>query len=295
MNRSSPSAVTALYGSPPAVRLARLAFGAGELLWPRLAVRAAARLFATPMPPRWLRRRPAWDPKWQIDRWPFEDASLTLYSKAAPAQAPVALLVHGWGGHAGQLLPLAESLSQQGLRPVLLEMPAHGRSGGSASNLPQFVRALEYAAARLQQEGERIRAVIAHSLGANAAAYAMARGLPGERLVLVAPPASAREYTRFFAQAFGLSEGTRAALQARIEAREGIVMAQLEPAAVGPRIRVPTLVVHDRADRVNRFADGLAFAHAIRGARLVATEGLGHRKILADPVVVGQVALFATS
>ena len=57
-------------------------------------------------------------------------------------------------------------------------------------------------------------------------------------------------------------------------------------------MRVPTLVVHDRGDRINRFADGQAYAHAIRGARLLATEGLGHRKILKDAQVLGNVAIF---
>jgi pimeloyl-ACP methyl ester carboxylesterase len=57
-------------------------------------------------------------------------------------------------------------------------------------------------------------------------------------------------------------------------------------------LRVPTLVVHDRTDRVNAFADGQAYAHAIRDARLVATEGLGHRKILKDAQVLGEVAIF---
>ena len=135
--------------------------------------------------------------------------------------------------------------------------------------------------------------MVAHSLGANAAAYAAARGLPAERLVLIAPPASPREYTRFFAHVFGLSEATRAAMQKRIEEREGVLMPQFEPDAVGPRIRVPTLVVHDKGDTINRFADGQAFAHAIRGARFVATEGLGHRKLLKDAQVLGQVAIFA--
>jgi pimeloyl-ACP methyl ester carboxylesterase len=133
---------------------------------------------------------------------------------------------------------------------------------------------------------------VAHSLGANAAAYAASRGLAAERLVLLAPPASPREYMRLFASVFGLSEATRAAMQKRIEAREGILMPQFEPDAVGPRIRIPTLVVHDREDSVNRFADGMAYAHAIRGAQLVATEGLGHRRILKDAHVLGRVALF---
>ena len=294
MNDTTITPPAALYGSTPGVRLLRWMLAAAQRVWPGLALRAAVRLFGTPVPPRWLQRRRAWDAGWKVEPWPFEQASLTLYSPADGApRSRIALLVHGWGGHAGQMLPLAQSLAQQGLTPVLVEMPAHGRSAGAVSNLPQFVRALEYVAARLQQQGHRVQVVVAHSLGANAAAYAAGRGLPAERLVLIAPPASAREYTRFFARVFGLSEGTRAALQARIEAREAIVMPELEPPAVGPRIRVPTLVVHDRADRVNAFADGRAFAHAIRGARLLATEGLGPRKLLGDPGVIGLVAAFA--
>ena len=54
--------------------------------------------------------------------------------------------------------------------------------------------------------------------------------------MLLAPPASPHEYTRLFAQVFGLTERTRAAMQRRIEAREGILMRQFEPPAVGPRI-----------------------------------------------------------
>jgi len=244
------------------------------------------------LPPKWLNRRTPWDAEWRIERWPFEQASITIYTRPAAPHGPVALLVHGWGGHARQMLPLAEALSQQGLRPVLIEMPGHGRSAGSVSNLPQFARAIEYVAARLQQDGHRLRAVIAHSLAASAVAYAAGRGLSAERLVLLAPPASPREYTRLFAHVFGLNEATRAAMQKRIEAREGVLMPQFEPPAVGPRIQVPTLVVHDREDGINHFADGEAYARSIRGAELVATEGLGHRKILKDPGVLGKVALF---
>lgn len=292
--RTAVEATAGYYQASLGLRLFRVGLGTAQRIWPALAVRAATRLFATPLPPRWLQRRGHWGDAWTITQWPFEEAQLTLYAPAVAPRGPTALLVHGWGGHARQLLPLAESLAQQGLRPVLLEMPAHGRSAGSASNLPQFARAIEYAVARLQQDGHAIGVLAAHSLGANAAAHAASRGLGIDRLVLLAPPASPRAYTRYFAQVFGLSESTRAAMQRRIEAREGILMQQFEPAAVAPRIRVPTLVVHDRGDRINAFADGQAFAHAIEGARLAATEGLGHRRILKDPAVLGQVAVFAT-
>jgi pimeloyl-ACP methyl ester carboxylesterase len=293
MTRTSLDVASSYYQASASVRVFRVALGTFQRLWPALAVRAAARLFGTPLPPKWLHRRTAWDASWRIDAWPFEDASITLYSQRAAPHGPVALLVHGWGGYARQMLPLAETLAQHGLRPVLLEMPAHGRSAGAVSNLPQFARAIEYAVGRLQQEGHSVRVLAAHSLGANAAAFATARGLPVERLVLMAPPASPREYTRYFAHVFGLSEQTRAAMQRRFEAREGILMPQFEPDAVGPRIRVPTMVVHDRGDGINSFADGQAYAHAVRGAQLYATEGLGHRKILKDAQVLGRVTLFS--
>lgn len=293
---SSTSAVQATAGYYQAgvgLRLFRVALGASQKLWPALAVRAASRLFATPLPLKWLQKRTPWEADWKIASWPFEDAELTVYSRPALPHGPVALLVHGWGGHARQLLPIADSLAQHGLRPVLLEMPAHGRSGGTWSNLPQFARAIDYAAARLQQEGHAIGVLAGHSLGANAVAYAASRGLAVGKLVLLAPPASPRAYTRYFAQVFGLSETTRAAMQKRIEAREGVLMQHFEPRAVAPRIRVPTLVVHDRADPINAFADGQAYAHAIQGAQLLPTEGLGHRKLLRDPAVIAKVVLFA--
>ncbi|MGH8036069.1 MAG: alpha/beta hydrolase, partial [Lysobacterales bacterium] len=277
------------YNASPITRLARWGLGASQQVWPALAVRAALRLFGTPLPPKWLSRRRRWSPEWHIEQWPFEDASLTLYSRPVAPHGPVVLLLHGWGGHAGQMLALAEQLVARGLRPVIIEMPAHGRSRGSTSNLPQFARVLEYVSARLLQQGHTLRAVVAHSLAANASAYAASRGLAASRLVLLAPPASPLEYTRLFAHVFGLSETTRAAMQRRVEVREGILMPQFEPAAVGPRIQLPTLVVHDRQDSINRFADGVAYSQAIAGARLVATEGLGHRHILKDAGVLQQI------
>ena len=292
MTRTALQATSDFYQASPGLRVFRAALSASQRVWPAFAVRAASRLFGTPLPPKWLQRGAAWDASWGMDRWPFEDASLTLYSPRAQAQAPTVLLVHGWGGHARQMLPLAEAVVQAGLRPVIVEMPAHGRSAGAVSNLPQFARAIEYVGARLRQEGQSLRAVVAHSLGANGAAHAASRGLATARLVLVSPPASPREYTRLFAAVFGLSENIRARMQARFEAPEGILMAQFEPPAVGARITARTLVVHDRGDSINRFADGQAFADAIPGAALLPTEGLGHRRLLKDTHVLHAVTDF---
>ncbi len=289
MTPTALESAASYYNASRGTRWFRWALGLSERLSPALATRAATRLFATPLPPKWLQRRHPWAATWKVEAWGFEDASLTVYSRPIAPHGPVVLLVHGWGGHAGQMRDLAAAVSARGLRPVLLEMPAHGRSRGGTSNLPQFARAIDYTVARLRQQGHEVRAVVAHSLAANALAHSAARGLEVDRLVLLAPPASPYEYTRLFAHVFGLREATRAALQHRIEAREGILMRQFEPSATGARVQQPTLVVHDREDRTNPFADGLAFSQAISGARLLETRGLGHTRLLKAPLVLDAV------
>ena len=53
---------------------------------------------------------------------------------------------------------------------------------------------------------------------------------------------------------------------------------------------MPTLVVHDRGDRQTPYADAVRLVASLPDARLVTTDGLGHRRILKDAAVVRQVA-----
>ena len=78
-------------------------------------------------------------------------------------------------------------------------------------------------------------------------------------------------------------------MQDWIERREGVPMEQFEPAWLGTRLVQPTLLVHDRDDRTAPFAGAERFAGAIAGARLVASSGLGHRRVLADASVLDQL------
>ena len=52
------------------------------------------------------------------------------------------------------------------------------------------------------------------------------------------------------------------------------------------------LVVHDKGDRPNPFRHGKALADAWPNAELMATTGLGHRKVLLNPAVIARVSAF---
>lgn len=283
----SVSAAAMFYDHHAAVAWLRRGLRGAAHVNPRLAARAATALFCTPLPPKFAARRTAVPAGFAVEQWPFEQASLTLYRpRTAPAQAPVALLAHGWGGHGLQWAALAQRLLAHGLAPVMLDFPAHGRSAGWRTSLPQFARALDYVAQRLAPHS-----LVAHSLGATAAAFARTRGLAVQRLVLAAPAGSPLGYTRGFATVFGIGETVRAAMQQRIEATQAVLMEQFEAAALAPRLTGPTLVVHDQSDRVNPVADGRLYATAAQ-SRLLETQGLGHRRLMADPAVLDQISAF---
>lgn len=296
------NAAAQFYTQSTGVRLLRRLLAGIEAWWPSLAAGMAKRLFLTPLPPKWLQRRVAWGVHWQIQSWPFERASITVYRYQAATSCdsrmtvtssrPHVLLMHGWGGSAAQMLPLANALANEGFVPIVIEAPAHGQSKGVTSTLPQFARALEYVVARMDAEGISLASLIAHSLGGSASVFAAGRGLAIDSLVLIAAPDSPRDYTRMFVQVFGLGERTRAAMQSRIEAQEGILIDQFDAAACAPRINVPTLVVHDATDSVNAFASAERFMQHLPHGRLVRTEGLGHRKILKDSKLHSKIAAF---
>src|SRR5262249_9162168 len=151
-----------------------------------------------------------------------------------------------------QMRVLGDTLAEAGLDPVLLDFPAHGRSGGWRSTLPQFTRAIHAAHARLGP----LHAIVGHSLGALATLHTAARGLAVTRLALLAPSPPPALFLRWFAGSFGLAESIPQRMRDHIEEREGIPLHCFEPDWLGARVAKSTLVVHDESDRVAPFAGG---------------------------------------
>jgi pimeloyl-ACP methyl ester carboxylesterase len=212
-------------------------------------------------------------------------------------EAPAVYLMHGWGGWRWQLDGFVGPLVAAGFRVVTFDGPGHGDSdpgleGPARSTILELADAL---AAVVAANGPAY-AIIAHSLGATATAYALDHGLETGRLAFVSPMADPLPYTRAFAGRLGFGERTRARLVARIEGRVGTSMAAFAVPAMASRVETPPLLlVHDRQDTETSWSDSAAIARSWPGARLVSTTGLGHRRILRDPAVVAAVAGFVAA
>jgi len=277
---------------PPSLALPRIStnvrFAASALLFPELAGAWAERLFLTP--PRARLEETALDlldaregfavhKGRRIATWEWGWKS---------REAPAVLLAHGWGGHAAQMRGFVFPLLAAGYRVLGFDQPAHGLSEGRLSGLPDFADVLALIA---RQHGSP-RAIVAHSVGAAAAAYALSRGLRFDRIVLVSPPSDIIGYSRRFARWHWIPEPVRRSMQAAIEERYGVRWEDLEVPRVAPRMTARALVIHDRDDRMMPWAHGASVARHWPGARLLSTEGLGHRRILADERVTQAAAQF---
>ncbi|MGW5053341.1 alpha/beta fold hydrolase [Actinokineospora sp. NPDC004072] len=209
---------------------------------------------------------------------------------------PAVYLVHGWGGHRGQLAGLVPPLVAAGHRVIAFDAPSHGESGPGAlgpgrATLPEFAAALTAVVAAFGPA----HAIVAHSMGGTATALAVLDGLPATRLAFIAPMADPMVQIRLFAQFLGLGEKTRAALVRRLERLVGRSMSDFDiPARAADRTDLPPLlVVHDKGDREVSHANGAAIAQHWPAAHLMTTERLGHRRILGDQDVLRAVIDFA--
>jgi pimeloyl-ACP methyl ester carboxylesterase len=194
---------------------------------------------------------------------------------------PVVVLVHGWGGRGTQLKGFIEPLLARGFSVVTYDAPGHGMTGGPESSLPHFLRGLE---AVLDHVGP-VHALIGHSMGAAVAAMIMSRRADQiGRGVLIAPPAGLTESTYRIARLLGWDRALTAAVQRRIEHRFGIAWSDFEAERSAGNQEL--LVIHDRQDREVPLTDGLRHVRAWPRARLFETSGLGHRRLLADSMVI---------
>ncbi|HTU67822.1 MAG TPA: alpha/beta fold hydrolase [Steroidobacteraceae bacterium] len=274
--------------TPDLQRRLRRFFGVVQTLSPSLAAKLALRLFMTP--PR--RRLDATDAPVVAQAVrsvvPIGADSFTQWTWGD--EAPVVVVLHGWGSHAARFGDFIAPLRAAGYRVVGIDAPAHGVSPGRQSDLPRFRDSL-IAVLRAHRP---VHAVIGHSLGGAATLTVLAETQefhPG-RICLFGVPADMDYILESFAMMLGLRPRAMAKLRERFERQFGRSARDISIAAAAPHVRIPTLVVHDEEDNVAPLAQGQALAAAIPHATMHLTKGLGHSGALRDAATIERVIAF---
>lgn len=220
---------------------------------------------------------------------PFRGRTLRAFTAG---DGPTVLLVHGWGDRGSRLGAFINPLVAAGFRVVGVDLPAHGDSPGRRTNAYELAEAIRATAAATGG----VSAVVAHSMGGVETLLALRAGLTVDRVVLLASAVRLEHATDKFEELFNLPPRAITGLRAAIERRFGkAVWEDLAGDLIAAGLDVEALLFHDRDDAQVDFSDGELLAASWPGAHLVATEGLGHDKLLRDPDVIATAVAFLSA
>lgn len=225
-------------------------------------------------------------------RLPFAGGELAVTTWGS--NAPVVLLMHGWGGARAQMTGFVDPLLFAGYRVVAYDQPAHGESDGKTTNLLEIAPTLDLIA---QQEGP-FHAVIAHSFGTLITSYALVHRdfPPPARLVYFGAFNRLLDSLPRFQVLAGLPDEIMDGFRALLYESFGRgVLEEITNESLTPQIHIPALMFHDTADNVTPVEDSRAIAQVWKQAQFIETEGLGHRGALQSESIHEQVVKFLKS
>ena len=203
---------------------------------------------------------------------------------------PYVLLVHGWAGRATQFRKFVPALIAKGFSVVGPDGPAHGRSDGRTTSIPEFHQMF---LAVYKKFGEPA-GIITHSFGGAAMLYAAMNGLPIRRLVNIASPSIGDEILKTFLRAINGSWSSAERFKRFVVRKTGKPFDEFTALFAVKHLPKPIdlLVINDEEDTdvVFRSAEELVKAYPV--AKLYRTRGLGHTRILKDDTVIKKVIEF---
>lgn len=278
----------------PAEAVASTVLNATSLVSGKLAGKGAFSLFHMPLARSKLRssERELFE-KAQVDRVWVGGGKHAVSYRWGDGGRPV-LLVHGWQSRASRLSGFVPGLLDRGHSVIAFDAPGHGEAGGRSTTI------LEYrdVVSALHDQYGTFECVIAHSMGALGSFFGLKHGVRTRKVVTISGVCDFDYLIEEFCAGIRASGRLGARLRHEIRANlfPGMPLDEV-PFSLTDMARtvdVPLLVVHDEGDTRIGVAQARRLAESFgeERARLVVTNGLGHRRILGDVEVVRTVLDF---
>ena len=220
-----------------------------------------------------------------------DGATLRGWLRHAPAASPdgtqqagpAAVVVHGWGGSARDMLPLSEPLLADGLHVLLLDARGHGRSGeADLVSMPAIAEdvsaALAWLRARPEVDPSRI-VLVGHSVGAGACLFVAAGDPKIAAVVSLASMADPREFMSDRLR--HRLPGPLTALALRyVEHAVGHRFTEFAPVHTISRFHAPVLLLHGERDTTVPVSDAHRLhARAPEHSTLVILRNADHNSV----------------
>ena len=255
-----------------------------------LATRFLWRIFCRPIKFKVPSREAEFYNKTEQEKIDTESVSKKIMLYRIPNDGQRILFVHGWNGRSSQFYRIIELLSNHGYDITAVDLPGHGRSSKSNTNLPEIV---DLVSEMMKSRGP-YHGVVCHSFGGVAALNSVRYEAGCDKLVLISPAMyEAKPTFKGFVGLFGLdTEYYADRLFDLAESIHGVNPGDLGPDRFSAQIDTETLIVHCEDDKDSVKEIALDLHGDMKNSTLHLTEGLGHRRILRDEKVAKMVLDF---
>ena len=112
-----------------------------------------------------------------------KSASREIMLYRIPNDGNKVLFVHGWNGRSSQFYRIIDLLSDRGYDITAVDLPGHGRSSRSITNLPEITDLIS----EITESRGPYHGIVCHSFGGIAALNSIRFGASFEKLVLISP------------------------------------------------------------------------------------------------------------
>ena len=259
-----------------------------QLISPKIAMRFAARIFTTPFKYKIPRRELEMDQKSRQIKTHINAINKDVVVYFYGDSERKILLVHGWSGRGTQLFKFAEALLEQGFSTVSFDAPAHGKSSGKTTVMPEFVATI----LQLSKEYGPFEGAIGHSLGGMALLNAAKRGFKTNAIVTIGSGNIIQDVIDEFTDKMKLDRKIGSLMSVEFEKMAGETMHSYSSYIAAREIDFPVLVIHDKNDHEVPVESAKQIAPNLKHGELMLTTGLGHRKILGHHEVIEKSITF---
>ena len=253
-----------------------------ELISVRLSSLFGMRLFMTPINYPIPKRERYMLKSAQKKRMFIDDINKEIEVLSYGYSRKKVLLVHGWCGRSTQLFAFADKLLENGYMVISFDGPAHGRSSGKTTMMPEFLKTIK----KINTTFGPFEAAIGHSFGATSLYIAASDFLTVKSLIAVGSGDKISDIILNFSKNLYLKKKSAQLIQSRLEKKWNIKVDDSSSSTVARKINIPVLVVHDVTDGDVPVSCAYEIRKNLKRGSLLITNKLGHTKILRNEEVI---------
>ena len=198
------------------------------------------------------------------------------------------LLVHGWSGRGTQLVKIADELLKSGFSTISFDAPAHGKSKGNNTLMPEFIESI----LELEKQFGKFEFAIGHSLGGMSLLNAIKQKLDIKKAVIIGSGDIIQDIIDEFIKKLKLKPNISNQLTHYFENKNQLKMNDFSSSVVAKEINIPVLIIHDENDYEVNVKAAHKIHEKLKLSKLIITNGLGHRKILGNNEVIQNILKF---